>query len=114
MIELFFAVIQFVPVANVIDAVVGAVNSGAEPTWWKFGAQIVESIVVLQLIMPRLERFTRSTANTWDDGLVAKLKMVLAFSLEIIGALGAVDPQLGARIRAITGPREYHAPGTLG
>ncbi len=114
MIELFFAVIQFVPVANVIDAVVGAVNSGAEPTWWTFGAQIVESIVFLQLIMPRLERFTRSTANTWDDGLYAKLKMVLAFTVEIFGAIGAIDPQLGARIRAITGAREYHAPGALG
>ncbi len=110
MIALLMTLLEFVPVANVVLDLV----SGADPIWWKFGAKIVETVVFLQILMPYLERFTRSTANTWDDGLVAKLKMVLAFALEIIGALGAVDPQIGARIRAITGPREYHAPGTLG
>lgn len=99
------AMLEFVPVANVGLEIYAAMVNNVDPVWWKFGAKIIETVVILQILMPRFEKFTRSTANTWDDGVVAKLKMVLAFSMEIIGALGAIDPKLGKRIAAITGER---------
>jgi len=101
MIAILMTLMEFVPVVNVVQELV----SSADPVWWKFGAKIVETTVVLQMLMPYLEKFTRSTANTWDDGIVAKLKVALAFTLEIIGAIGAIDPKIGKRIAAITGER---------
>lgn len=100
-------VLDFIPVVNVIKDVVGAVsNNGApDPTWWAFALKMAWSITCLQIAMPHLERITRSTANTWDDGLVAKLKMIVAFAVEIMGAVGAFDPKLGSRLKAIVGPR---------
>jgi len=100
-------VTQFIPVVNVATDLIGTIGGTAEaPHLWVFALKAAESVAFLQILMPWLERFTRSTANTWDDGIVAKAKMVLAFTIEILGALGAFDPKLGKRIKAITGPRE--------
>lgn len=101
------AVLDFIPVVNVIKDVVGAVSGGdaPDPTWWGFALKMAWSITVLQIAMPYLERITHATANTWDDGLVAKAKMILAFTAEIMGAIGAFDPKLGSRLKAIVGPR---------
>ncbi len=100
------ALVDVIPVVNVIKDVVGAVNGTApDPSWWAFALKMAWSTTCLQIAMPYLERLTRSTANTWDDGIVAKTKMVLAFVVEILGAVGAFDPKLGKRLKAIVGPR---------
>lgn len=101
------SVVDFIPVVNVITDIVNAVGGSTEaaPSWWAFGLKMAETVAFLQLIMPMLESLTRRTENTWDDGLVAKLAMILAFAVEILAAIGAFDPQLGKRIAAITGPR---------
>lgn len=99
-------IVDFIPVANVVTDLVGAVMGVEDPpTWWSFGLKMAETITVLQLLMPAFERFTARTANTWDDGVAAKAKMILAFAVEIVAAVGAVDPQIASRIAAITGPR---------
>ncbi len=106
MIDIFFMVLQFVPVANILETLF----SSADPVWWTFGLKIIETVVALQLLMPVLEKITRKTANTWGDGWYARLKMILAFLMEIIGALIAIDPRIGSRIAAITGPRDKDEP----
>ncbi len=105
---LLAALVDFIPVVNVVTDVVGMAVGSAEPAAWAFGAKLVESVVVLQLLMPAFEGLTQRTANTWDDGLLAKFAMILAFFVEITAALGAADPQIGSRIKAITGPRRTH------
>lgn len=112
MAALIWAIVEFIPVANVVADVVSVVKSApgmTEPTWWGFALKLAETVVFLQLMMPWFEKFTQSTATTWDDGLYYKGKMVLAFAVEIMGAIGAVDSQLGRRIKAITGPRRTRA-----
>ena len=99
-------VVDVIPVVNVVtDVVRAATDLGSTPSWWTFALKAGETVVFLQLMVPWAEKFTKSTEYTWDDGLVAKGKMILAFSLEILTALGAADPQLGRRIEAITGSR---------
>ena len=106
LLALLSAVVDFIPVANVVtDVVRTATDGGSAPTWWTFALKLGETVVFLQLMVPWAEKFTKSTEYTWDDGLVAKVKMILAFALEILTALGAADPQLGRRIEAITGTR---------
>ena len=98
---------EYLPVVNVVSDLVGTIGGTIEPpSLWVFALKVASTVAFLQIIMPWLERFTRSTANTWDDGIVAKAKMVLAFTVEILGALGAFDPKLGKRIASITGPRD--------
>lgn len=104
LLALLATVMEFVPVVNVVTELV----SSGDPSWWKFALKAGETIAFLQLVMPFLENLTIKTANTWDDGLLAKFAMILAFAAEIMGALGAFDPQLGRRIKAITGPRRTH------
>ncbi len=104
------AVVDFIPVANVVTAIVGATGAAGEaPSWWGFALMAGETVAFLQLLMPWFEKITLRTANTWDDGLYAKGKMILAFAVELLAAVGAFDPQLGRRIKAITGPRRTRA-----
>ncbi len=103
----FSAVADFVPVINVVTDIVKSVGSGGEaPAWWAFALKGVESIAFLQFTMPWFEKITMRTANTWDDHLLAKIKMVLAFALELVAAAGALDPQFARRVAAITGKRK--------
>lgn len=104
------AIVDFIPVVNVVtDLVSVGISGGDAPSWWAFALKFTETVAFLQWIMPFLESLTMRTANTWDDGFLAKMAMVLAFAAEITGALGAFDPQLGRRIKAITGPRRTRA-----
>lgn len=104
------AIVDFIPVANVATDLVSVLGmGGAEPTWWEFALKAAETVAFLQFIMPWLEKITQRTAGTWDDNLLAKLKMILAFAVEILGAVGAFDSQLGRRLKAITGPRRTRA-----
>ena len=98
-------VVDFIPVANVVTDIVSTVAGGDSPGWWPFGLKLASSVFALQMLMPMFEDLTKRTANTWDDGVYAKAKMILAFALELIAAAGAFDPQFGGRIKAITGPR---------
>lgn len=107
LIALATAALEYIPVVNVVMDLVSTIQGTPEPSkLWVFALKVAETVTFLQVIMPWLERLTRSTANTWDDGIVAKAKMVLAFTVEILGALGAFDPKLGKRIAAIVGPRK--------
>ena len=99
------AAVDFIPVANVVTDLVSVAIGNEGPTWWAFALKFAETVTVLQFLMPIFENITIKTANTWDDGLFARAKMILAFALELMAAVGAFDPQLGRRIKAITGPR---------
>ena len=101
-------ILSLIPVVNTITDLVNVAQS-ADVTGGAGGAiaKFSSTVMVLQyIVVPYAEKFTRSTANTWDDGLLAKAKMVIAFVMEIVTAFGAADPALGKRIRAISGKRE--------
>ncbi len=100
------SVVDFIPILNTVTDIVGAGFGAEPPAWQAFGLKYLSTVVALQYLMPYFERMTRATANTWDDNLFAKIKMVLAFSLELFAAVGAVDPQFGRRVKAITGARK--------
>jgi hypothetical protein len=90
-----------IPVVNVLSDVVRGVATGEGPSWWVALLKAYETVLVCQLLLPTLERWSKKTANTWDDSVVARLKNLLAFALEIVAAVSAIDPDLGRRLKEV-------------
>ena len=108
---------DWIPVINWIWDIYTTAQGAPPPEWWEWPVKIMGSVVAARLMLPVLDHFldvfdtiAKSTPWTWDDNLADRGKKLLSTSamfftkaIELILAIGSLDPKIHKRLIRIAG-----------